>query len=176
MSSMKGILHELLTKVRVISKIEEGQSLDTTNGFSIYKKGFFAWFWRKLGGDNKNECVRAISDLFKLLNQTVIAVLDEYKNTASLEKSTAILYDLKNTALGIKDSMKGLDNLAKTYQQWPAIVAKLEGIIKDFIVVTYDAILRTMSGADMLTNELQENLIFCNVIVYKVELEEDTKE
>ena len=56
-------LHEQLNKLRIISKLREGQSLYTKENITVYEFSYLNWAWRKWYNDNKEEVVRYLQDL-----------------------------------------------------------------------------------------------------------------
>ena len=61
---MNAIFHDLLCKLRIISKLKVNQKLDTTNGLNIYTEGWISWMYRKINRDNKDEGVRFLDELY----------------------------------------------------------------------------------------------------------------
>lgn len=155
---MNDVMHDLLNKLRVISKIKEGQKLDTANGLNVYTEGWVNWLLRKWNRDNKDEGIRNLRDLYKALQQSVETVINESK------KSMAT-YVLINAASELKASVKGLDNMCKTYANFPTTVAALDGILKDYVIVTYSSLMEAIPE-DKLTKDLQESITYGGVVVY----------
>lgn len=157
-SAINDVMHDLLNKLRVISKIKEGQKLDTANGLNVYTEGWVNWLLRKWNRDNKDEGIRNLRDLYKALQQSVETVINESK------KSMAT-YVLINAASELKASVKGLDNMCKTYANFPTTVAALDGILKDYVIVTYSSLMEAIPE-DKLTKDLRESITYGGVVVY----------
>lgn len=165
---MTDIMHDLLTKLRIISKIREGQKLDTNNGLNVYTDGWINYFLRKWNRDNKDEGVRALRDLYKALQQSVETIINELKHSNNEQKKSLAIYVLINAACELKGSIRGLDNMCKTYAGYPTTVASIDGVLKDYVLVTYSSILEVIPMEKMITMpELCESITYCGKIVYK---------
>ena len=162
---MNDSMHNLLVKVRIIGKIKEGQKLDTCNGLHVYNDGWINWFFRKWNRDNKYEGVRCIKDLYRTLEQTVDALVSETKRCKDDAKKSRNTYVMINTAIDIKNSINGLDNLTKTYIQYPSTTAAIEGILRDYVVVIYNTLLENIPK-DKLPETLNENIIYSGMPLY----------
>ena len=162
---MNDVMHDLLNKIRIISKIREGQKLDTTNGLNVYTEGWYNWLARKWNRDTKDEGVRYLRDLYKSVQQTVENVINESHNQ-SQPKQTMAIYILVNTATELKASIRGLDNLCKTYAYYPTTIAAIDGILKDYVIVTYSSIIDSIP-VDKLTKDLRESVSYNGNIIYK---------
>ncbi len=165
-SAMNDIMHELLTKLRVISKIREGQKLDASNGLTVYTDGWINFFLRKWNRDNKDEGVRVLRDLYKALQQSVETIINESKHSPSDSKKSMAIYVLINAASELKSSIRGLDNMCKTYAGYPTTIASLDGVLHDYVLVTYSSLLEAIPH-NKLTPELRESITYCGKIVYK---------
>jgi hypothetical protein len=140
---MNAIFHDLLCKLRIISKLKVNQKLDTTNGLNIYTEGWVSWMYRKINRDNKDEGVRFLDELYKSFAQCIKSLIQEmhgshHSDNMAPDKILII------AAFELRRSIEGLDNLIKTYRDYPATVAKLEGLVKDYIIITYCDILRAL--------------------------------
>lgn len=164
-STMNDIMHDLLNKLRIISKIKEGQKLDTANGLNVYTEGWMNWLLRKWNRDNKDEGIRYLRDLYKALQQSVETVINESKHSSSEAKKSVATYVLINAATELKASVKGLDNMCKTYANFPTTVASLDGILKDYVIVTYSSLMGAIPS-DKLTEDLRESITYGGVVVY----------
>lgn len=163
---MNDVMHDLLNKLRVISEVREGQKLDTSNGLYVYTDSWSEWIKRKWYRDNKDEGVRFLRDLYKALQQSVETVINEIRTAPNDTKKALALYVLINTASGIKESVKGLENMSKTYAAFPTTRAAIKGILCDYVVVTYSSILEVIP-IDKLTKELKESIVFNGQVMYK---------
>lgn len=164
--AMNDVMHDLLNKLRIIGKVREGQKLDTTNGnINVYTDTWFNWAMRKWNRDNKDEGVRYLRDLYKSLQQSVETVINESKIASSDVKKSLAIYVLINAATELKASIRGLDNLAKTYVGYPTTLASLEGILRDYVIVTYSSLLDAIPESK-LTKELRESITYAGIIVY----------
>ncbi len=164
-SAMTEVMHDLLNKLRVIGKVREGQKLDTSNGLNVYTDTWANWIFRKWNRDNKDEGIRFLQDLYRSLQQSAETVITELKIAVDETKKAKAIYVLINTATELKTSIKGLDNLAKTYSNFPTTLASLEGILRDYVIVTYTALLDAIPE-DRLTKSLRESITYGNVVVY----------
>ncbi len=166
---MNDVMHDLLNKIRIISKIREGQKLDTNNGLNVYTEGWLNWLARKWNRDTKDEGVRYLRDLYKSIQQTVENIINESKmqnHTSAPTRQPLAVYVLVNTATELKASVKGLDNLCKTYVHFPTTVAAIDGILKDYVIVTYSSIIDAIPE-EKLTKELRESVSYGGNIIYK---------
>lgn len=164
-SVMNDVMHELLNRLRVISKIEEGQKLSTVHKLDVYTEGWVNWLLRKWSRDSKNEGMRYLRDLYKSLQQSVGTVIDEAKHSSDISKKSMAIYVLINSASELKASIKGLNNMCKTYADFPTTIAELDGILKDYIIVTYSSLIEAIPESK-LTKDLRESIIYGGVVVY----------
>jgi len=162
---MNDVMHGLLDKLRIVGTIKEGQKLDTTYGLNVYTEGWINWLFRKWHRDNKDEGMRQLCDLYKSLQQSIETVISASKHSTD---STMINYVLLNSAKELRHSVKGLENLCKTYANCPATPAKIKGIIMDYVIVTYSSLMSCIPR-DKLTPELRESITFNGVVVYEGE-------
>lgn len=167
-SAMNDVMHDLLNKLRVISKIREGQKLDTSHGLNVYNEGWINWVLRKWNRDNKDEGIRYLRDLYKALQQSVETIINESKHSSSDSKKSMAIYVLINAASELKASVRGLDSMCKTYTGFPTTIASLDGVLKDYVIVTYSSLMEAIPK-DKLTQELRESITYCNKVVYKGE-------
>lgn len=159
-------MHDLLNKLRVIGKVQKGQKLDVANGvLNVYVDGWFNWIGRKWNRDSKDEGIRFLRDLYKSLQQSIDPIIRESQNNQNDAKKSMSIYVLINTATELKASIKGIENLSKTYVVYPTTVAALEGILRDYVIVTYSALIDAIPE-QKLTNELRESIMYNNTIVY----------
>lgn len=176
------VMHDLLNKVRIIGKIREGQKLDTSRNLSVYTDSILSWIMRKYNRDSKDETIRYLRDLYKSLQQNVEFIITEVqnshfdscqnqaklsvqKNNQSSPNPSHAIYILINVATELKTSIKGLDNLSKTYSTYPTTIASIEGIIRDYVLVTYTSVLNVIPK-DKLTDDLRESIMYNGVIIY----------
>ncbi len=164
--AMNDLMHDLLNKLRVISKIDEGQKLDTTNGLTVYTESWVNWILRKWYHGNKDDDIRYLRDLYKSLQQSVETIINETKMSPSDSKKSMATYVLINAATELKSSVQGLSNMCKTYAKYPTAVASLDGILKDYIIVTYSSLIEAIPE-DKLPKNLRESIIYGGVTVYK---------
>jgi hypothetical protein len=162
---MNDTMHVLLNKLRVIGKIKENQKLDTSNGINVYVDGWINWFFRKWNRDNKDEGIRNLRDLYKAFQQSVETVINESKHSNTESKKSMAIYVLINAATELKNSVRGLENLTKTYAAYPTTTAEIDGILKDYVIVTYSSLMDSIPK-DKLTKDLRESITFCGVVVY----------
>jgi hypothetical protein len=156
-------MHGLLNRLRIISKLREGQKIDTTNnGINIYTDGWYNWAIRKFYRDNKDEGTRFLLDTYRSFGQSIQTVIDEYKN---LGKPNTI-HVLINAATELRNSINGLDNLSKTYANYPKTIAEIEGIIRDYIIVTYNTLLDAIPE-ERIPNMLHNDIMYGGIVMYK---------
>jgi hypothetical protein len=189
------VMHDSLNKLRIISKLREGQKLDTYNGLAIYNDGWISWLMRKWNRDSKDEGMRFLRDLYKSFHQTVEVVIVDYRNSVIRngsdkndsakngsdkngsdknssdkngidEKRDAVGYVLVAAAIELRNSIKGLDSLYKTYKLYPTISAELDGIVRDYIIVTYTSLLNILPK-EKIAKELLEPIVFAGTQVYR---------
>jgi hypothetical protein len=159
-------LSDQLTKLRIIAKLKEGQTLDTSNGVDIYNYGILSWFWRKWSTDSKERCVITVRELYNVFGQCVDHLLDSLNNTQLPEKRNAIYHTIVECAKALKASIKGLEELSKTYKNYPKTTASLEGIVIDLAIVTYQQLLRVLSDSQLVKG-LREDVIYNGSVLYK---------
>lgn len=159
-------LHEQLNKLRIISKLREGQSLYTKENITVYEFSYLNWAWRKWYNDNKEEVVRYLQEFYRSVDQSVEMLILDIIRTTDETKRNKLLHVSVNLAEKIKHSVSGVENLSKTYAAFPKITAMLEGIIQDFAAVTYKQLIEIIP-AEMRTRDLSSNMTYCNSILYK---------
>jgi hypothetical protein len=155
-------MHEHLNKLRIISKLKESQKLDTTKGINIYTYSLYNWILRRWARENKEETIRTLRDLYKSFGQSVETVINDY----TTHKKLQLVYVLINSAIELRASILGLDNLSKTYSAFPATTSALEGIVRDYIIVIYDLLLNTIPKENW-PSEFNETIMYQNIIIYK---------
>lgn len=159
-------LHEQLNKLRIISKLREGQSLYTKENITVYEFSYLNWAWRKWYNDNKEEVVRYLQEFYRSVDQSVEMLILDIMRTTDETKRNKLLHVSVNLAEKIKHSVCGVENLSKTYAAFPKITAMLEGIIQDFAAVTYKQLIEIIP-AEIRTRDLNSNMTYCNNILYK---------
>lgn len=162
MIAINDIMHDLLNKLRIISKIKEGQKLDTSKGLSIYSDSLLNWIIRKWYHDCKDEGIRFLRDLYKSFAQSIDSLISQSDHN----KKANIQYIIINSAIELKNSIRGIENLAKTYSGYPTTTAALEGILRDYIIVTYTTLLDSIPD-DKKPKELQQDILYMGNIIYK---------
>lgn len=163
---MNDVMHDLLNKLRVIGKIKEGQKLNTSgNELYIYTDGWVNWVLRKWTRDNKDEGVRALRDLYKVLGQSIETLLNETKSTNEAKKALAI-YITINVALELKNSIRGLESLSKTYVGYPTTIAALDGLVRDYCLIIYKSLLEVIPS-NKTPKELKESIMYCGSRVFQ---------
>jgi hypothetical protein len=163
--TISDVMHDLLNKLRIIAQVKEGQKLDTTNGLDVYTEGWINWAFRKWYRDSKDEGIRFLRELYRSLQQSVETVVGEYNNSPNKTRRAMAINVLMNTAVELKSSVRGLDNLRKTYMGYPSTVAHIHGIIRDYVIVTYATLLDVIP-AKKLTDDLRESITFDAKIIY----------
>jgi hypothetical protein len=163
---MNDMMHELLNKLRIIGKIKKGQKLDTNNGLRVYNDSWLNWVVRKWNRDNKDEGIRYLRDLYKALGQSINIIINECEAHQDPKKNQRNIDMLINIAVEYKNSINGLDNLSKTYINFPETVASLDGILRDYVIVTYKIICQYLP-VYQLPEYLLENIRYDGQIVFK---------
>lgn len=164
---MNEIMHRLLNELRVIGKIKEGQKLDTSNGtLYVYSDGWVSWFTRKWYRDSKDECVRHLRDLYRSFGQSVETIINEATTCTNDTRKSQAIYVIINAATELRASIKGLDSLSKTYMSYPTTVAALEGILRDYIIVTYSLLLEAIPE-NRIPKEFKEPITYAGHIIIK---------
>jgi len=162
-------MHEQLNKLRLISKLKEGQSLYTKDGISVYEFSYLNWIWRKWYNDNKDEVVRYMQDFYRSVDQSVDTLTSDiyHANVNSNEIKKKKLIDVAiNLAEKIKASFMGIENLSKTYVNYPKTISVLDGLIQDYAITTYKQLLEYIPK-DKLSKDLRENVTYNGVLVYQ---------
>ena len=165
-TTMNDVMHDLLNKLRIISKIREGQKLDTSNGLHIYTETWTNWLVRKWYRDNKDEGVRYLRDLYKSFGQSVETVINEAKTAKNETRKSQAIYVLINAATELRASINGLDSLSKTYTGFPTTVAALEGILRDYVIVTYSLLIEAIPE-NRIPKEFKESIMYAGQIIVK---------
>lgn len=162
---MNNTIHDHLNKLRLISKLKEGQSLDTTNDLSVYEFTYLNWFWRKWRGDNKEEVTRFLQEFYRSVDQSTEQLINEIKNCKEEQKKNKYIKVSINLAEKLKDSIHGLEILSKTYNNYPKTIAIIEGIIQDFAISTYSQLLEIIPQ-NKYGRELSSNVTYHGNIIY----------
>jgi len=164
---MNNIIHDYLNKLRLISKLKEGQSLYVKDTVNIYEFNYINWLWRKFYNDNKNEVVRYLQELYKSIDQSIEMLINEInthnKETFKKKSDMTIAIIL---AEKIKSSINGIENLSKTYIHFPQTVAMLEGIIQDYAISSYKQLMEIIPE-ELKTKNLSGNVIYNDIILYQ---------
>lgn len=166
--AMTDVTHDLLNRLRVVSKIKEGQKLDISNGVNVYSDGWYSWFMRKWNRDNKDEGIRFLRDLYKAVQQSAETIINESKYSTSEAKKHMANYVINNIAVELRASIRGLENMHKTYAHYPTTTAAIDGILKDYVIVTYSSLLEAIPK-DKIAKELKESITFMGIVVYRGE-------
>jgi len=141
--NMDSILHNYLTKLRIISKIPERGRLDTTqNDLNIYTPTVANWMWRKINGDSKECTTKYLVGLYREINafsdQLMYNINTETNNIVKNKRITMLV----SLAEKIKESLSGIRNLICTYQEFIKIVSTLECLEQDIIIPQYQSMKR----------------------------------
>jgi hypothetical protein len=170
---MNNIIHDYLNKLRLISKLKEGQSLYVKDTVNIYEFNYINWLWRKFYNDNKNEVVRYLQELYKSIDQSIEMLINEINthNKETFKKKSDITIAII-LAEKIKSSINGIENLSKTYIHFPQTVAMLEGIIQDYAISSYKQLMEIIPE-ELKTKNLSGNVIYNDIILYQEIMTED---
>lgn len=140
---MENILHNYLTRLRIISKCPVNGRLDTThNDINIYYGGIISWMYRKAYGDSKENTTKYLIDLYREINsfsdQLMYNILME-QNDIRRRKKLTMLVSLTEK---MKESLSGIRNLIGTYKEYLKIVSLLECLEQDLIIPQYRTLLK----------------------------------
>jgi hypothetical protein len=140
---MENILHNYLTRLRIISKCPVNGRLDTThNDINIYYGGIIGWMYRKAYGDNKENTTKYLIDLFREINsfsdQLMYNILTEQSDIRRRKKLTMLV----SLTEKMKESLSGIRNLIGTYKDYLKIVSLLECLEQDLIIPQYRTLLK----------------------------------
>jgi hypothetical protein len=165
--AMNNIIHDYLNKLRLISKLKEGQSLYVKDTVNIYEFNYINWLWRKFYNDNKNEVVRYLQELYKSIDQSIEMLINEINthNKETFKKKSDITIAII-LAEKIKSSINGIENLSKTYIHFPQTVAMLEGIIQDYAISSYKQLMEIIPE-ELKTKNLSGNVTYNDIILYQ---------
>lgn len=158
------LLHEPLNKLRIIAKIKPGQKLNTINQFDIYTDSLYNRLVRMLSRENRFENTRYLQNFYKNVFDLSDNLIKEYKNINDTNKKKYMLQTIINVASELKESVTGLNNLLETYQTSEKTVAEIDGIIKDYFIITYNALLESLQPAE-LSDALKKPVIFNNKVI-----------
>jgi len=167
-------MHEYLNKLRIISKIRPGQRLYTINNdLTVYEESIIQWIYRKWYRDSKDETTRILQDLYKSIDQEVEQLtfnlkVGFFENSSDTKKSDIVSKKKQliiTLAEKIKSSIVGIENLSKTYEQYPKTTAILEGIVQDFAIVIYKHLLEYIPVSE-LGKYLKGNISYNGTIIY----------
>ncbi len=143
MATMENMMHTYLVKLRVISKIPEHGRLDTTyNDINIYYGGILGWILRKAYGDNKENTLKYLIDLYKEINsfsdQLMYNITTENNEILKRKKITMLV----SLAEKLKSSLLGIRNLIGTYKDYLKIISLLENLEQDIIIPQYKILVK----------------------------------
>lgn len=156
---MNNIYHDQLDKLRIISKIKEGDKLDVRFGMDIQNNWWplFSWLGRFFSKNSKEESIRCLQDLYRSISQTTEQLIESIKqaDTSQLEPR---IFTAQSFAEKLRGSLTGLENLAKTYSIYPSIVSQIEGIVQDYLWPSYQMIGKGIPE-DRWTETMREPII-----------------
>ncbi len=163
---MQNAIHEALNKLRLIGKIHEGQSLDTTTGnIYIYDFNIWNWIWRKLYRDGKCEVTRWLQDFYVSLDQVTEQLISDINNIKDEVRKNRLIEIAITLAERLKGSFVGIENISKTYSSYPKTVAELDGIVQDYMIITYKHLMSVLPQ-EKLSKTLKENITYHGIIQY----------
>ena len=165
---MNNTLNEHLNQLRILSRLEEGQSLDTSGSLNIYKPCLANWLMRKWNKDNKDAVIKFLQPFYQSIDQIAEQLIANYRKEKDENIRTKIIYQLQSLAEKIFISIKGIENLYKTYRDYPQIMARLEGIVQDIALLTYKQLLDNIPK-DRHKGHIKSNLTFMGIIIHVVE-------
>ena len=133
---------------------------------TVYEPSYIFWFYRKWNQDNKDEVVRFLQDFYRSVDQsTEQLTLDISRCSKDECKKGKLIHVAINLAEKIRSSITGIENLSKTYFQYPKTTSALEGMIQDYAIVTYKQLLEHIPH-DRLSKDLRRNVVYCGAIIY----------
>lgn len=157
---MSDVSSKNLKKLRVLHYLKEGQTLTTANNtFNIYSPGIISWLFRKFNNDNKNNVISTLEELYHMVEYMTEHLIADYKTNKDDMKKIKIMDQIIRLAERINLSFIGLENLCKTYKEYPDTIASIEGIIQDSALVSYKQLINTIPD-NRLTDLLRENIRF----------------
>jgi hypothetical protein len=161
--TMDSILHQYLTKLRIISKIPEHGKLDTTqNDLNIYYGTIINWVWRKFNGDSKDCTTKFLVSLFREINsfsdQLMYNIITE-KNPICKNRKMTMLVSLTEK---IKESLTGIRNLIGTYKDYLKVVSVLECLEQDIIIPQYHT-LKKFTPIEYQTEILKTEISYSHI-------------
>lgn len=159
---MNNTIHDQLNKLRIISKIKEGNSLTTSPQLEIYEFGYLNWFYRKLHQDNKDEVVKYLQEFYKGVDQSAEQLVGEITCKHNKKKTMILASSL---AEKINMSIVGLEHLIKTYHKYPTTMSMIEGIVQDYALPTYKQLLDAIP-MHSYTDILQKSIRFNGDTIY----------
>lgn len=162
---MNNNMHDQLNKLRLISKLKEGQSLETKNGLSVYEFTLTNWLRRKWYSDNKEEVTRFLQEFYKSIEQLAEELIGNIRSAKDETKRCNLLYVAINLAEKIKSSLNGIEMLSRTYARYPETTSTLEGIVQDFAIRTYKQLLEIIP-VERTTKELKESVSYTGVLLH----------
>lgn len=147
--AMNNMMHEQLNQLRLIGILRVGNSIDTINK-TIYEPTWYMWLYRKYYHDDKDCVTRFLQEFYRNLQQTSEALIRD------LHAHEAAKWNIKiaiTMAEELRASIRGLENLSKTYAKYPKTVTEIKGIVQDYAVVIYKRLLETIPEEDLKTKK-----------------------
>ena len=139
---MDSIVHQYLTKLRIIAKVPENGQLDLTNNdLNVYNPSLVGWIYRKLYGDGKKNSVVYLLSFYRELN---VFTTDLMKSINIDDQKTSKMHKLTILTIlaeKIKGSTVGIENLTHTYRKYHKVVSILESIRQDIIDIQLNNII-----------------------------------
>jgi hypothetical protein len=157
---MNNLYHEQLDKLRIISKLKEGDKLDVRYGMAIQDTSWtwLSWIGRMFSKNSKTESVRALRELYNSVAHIVEQLLETIQSNPNDQRCSQRIFTAVSFAEKLKESLVGLENLATTYSAHPSIVSNIEGIVQDYLMPTYTLIKTTIDDTHH-THTLKEPVI-----------------
>jgi hypothetical protein len=115
-------IREVISKLKFISKIKQGEKIDTKN-YLLMEDGLYTRVYRKYMGLNKEDTLEFVNVLMKEAFGVCKFYRDEKQD--SFHKGM-----LKLLMSSIKEARRGLENLELTYAQDRMFTSKIETLIK----------------------------------------------
>lgn len=161
--NMDSILHQYLTKLRIISKIPEHGKIDTTqNDLNIYTGTFIHWIWRKFNGDSKDCTTKYLVSLYREINSFSDQMMHNINSEHNMIEKNRKITMLVSLTEKIKESLNGIRNLICTYNGYLKVVSVLECLEQDIIIPQYHALKKFIPNeyhTDILKNVMPHSHI-----------------
>ena len=122
-------VNTLITNLRVLKKINEGDKLNTRNKYWYLEpvNSFSTTFWRTFWGDSRERTYESIQQLFANVNNFIeeSIILIEAKEMYSIR-----LHHLVSIQTEVKGALDGVERLKQVYVRYDDFVVRLDTLLK----------------------------------------------